>query len=391
MKKTIVIFLFGYYPGKNYGGPVTSIRNFTEFLSDEYDMRIITSNHELKCKEKYSTIKEGWNKVGCADVLYLNEKDYRTIKFEKILKPFIQQIDVFYLSSIYNIKINYPAIKLAHKYSIPILLAPRGDLMKNSIGMKSKAKMLKKLIFLRICRVTNLFKGVFFQSTSFEETEGIKRYLNISENRIIQVPNFPIKAKNEVKLRNKKKNSLKIVFISRIMVKKNLLLALDAVLKLPDQYNIKFDIFGPIEDKEYWKTCQKVMDTINLSENKFTEYKGNLPLIEAQKIYEEYECFLFPTISENYGHVIAEAMISNCPVIISKCVTPFDDCNGHGNFTASLENPEEFVDCLSRIAEMDQVEYDQLLVQGRNYANQKFRVDELKEDYLSMIQTICNK
>ena len=31
-----------------------------------------------------------------------------------------------------------------------------------------------------------------------------------------------------------------------------------------------------------------------------------------------YHFFVFPTLTENYGHVIAESLICNCPVILSK-------------------------------------------------------------------------
>ena len=305
--KTIVIFIGGYLPGKKYGGPVTSLENFTNQLHDNYDIRIICSDHDFKETNRYKGITDGWNQVGFAKVFYTNERDYSEEKFYEIIKDFSNDVVMFYLSGIYYIKMNYAAIRLARKLSIPILLAPRGDLMKNSITMKSKAKMIKKLTFLTLCKYANLFKGVYFQSTSDEETDGLHKYLAITDNRIFQIPNMPV-MKHERTNYIKKENEIRIVFISRLMVKKNPLLALKAVQSIDDKYKVQFDLFGPKEDEEYWQECSTLIDTINSTKKNIeVSYKGALDPQAAKRVYDAYDCFLFPTRSENYGHVIVEA------------------------------------------------------------------------------------
>ncbi|MBR4731246.1 MAG: hypothetical protein IK081_00600, partial [Lachnospiraceae bacterium] len=72
--KKIMIFIGGYLPGKKYGGPVTSISNFADYLGDEYEIRIVCNNHDLKETAPYKNISEGWNQVGKANVLYLEDK-----------------------------------------------------------------------------------------------------------------------------------------------------------------------------------------------------------------------------------------------------------------------------------------------------------------------------
>ena len=219
MKKTIVIFIGGYLPGKKYGGPVTSIENFINQLHEWFNIKVICNDHDFKETERYKEIQNGWNRVGYADVFYTNEKKYSSGQFCKIIKDFADNIAMFYLSGIYYIKMNYAAIKLGRMLNIPVVLAPRGDLMKNTISMKSKRKMMKKFVFLAICRYTKLFRGVYFQSTSDEETRGIRHYLDINDSVIYQLPNLPV-IKHERINYKKEKNSLKIVFISRLMVKK---------------------------------------------------------------------------------------------------------------------------------------------------------------------------
>lgn len=330
MKKTIIIFIGGYLPGKKYGGPVSSVENFINQFHDIYDIRVICSDHDFMEKEKYRGIKDGWNQVGFAKVFYINEKDYNKNKFLEIIDEFKNDIALFYLSGIYYIKMNYAAIQLARNLKIPVLLAPRGDLMKNSIAMKSKFKMIKKFSFLSFCKMFQLFRGVYFQSTSDEETFGLYHYLGISNKYIYQIPNMPI-TKRVKSNYEKKKGELKIVFISRLMVKKNPLFALEAVKNINDKYIVHFDLYGPKEDEKYWLQCNSLIDNINHSnKNIRVSYKGALNPQDAKYIYDNYDCFLFPTFSENYGHVIVESFFSGCPVILSKGTTPFDDCNKIG-------------------------------------------------------------
>ena len=47
---------------------------------------------------------------------------------------------------------------------------------------------------------------------------------------------------------------LKIVFISRISPQKNLLGAIKSLKNV--KINIKFSIYGPLEDLDYWKKCE---------------------------------------------------------------------------------------------------------------------------------------
>lgn len=388
MKKTIVIFIGGYLPGKKYGGPVTSLENFTNQLHDSYDIRIICSDHDFKEPDRYKEIREGWNQVGFAKVLYTNEKDYSEKKFYEIIKDFSDDIIMFYLSGIYYIRMNYAAIRLARKLEIPVLLAPRGDLMKNSIAMKSKAKMIKKIVFLSVCRMTKLFGGVYFQSTSDEETDGLHNYLGVSDNYIFQLPNMPV-MKHERSNHVKKKNEIRIVFISRLMVKKNPAFALEVVRNIDDKYVVSFDLFGPKEDEEYWQQCSALIDNINSSKKNIkVTYKGALDPQNAKRIYDNYDCFLFPTVSENYGHVIVEALFSGCPVVLSKGTTPFDDCNNRGGYIADLLRPEEFTMYLENIAKMDQKEYQDMVLDLQKYVDEKFQVEKLKSDYISMIEKI---
>ena len=81
-------------------------------------------------------------------------------------------------------------------------------------------------------------------------------------------------------MNSKKSGEGKFVFVSRIHPKKNLISAIEYMKDIKGK--VVFDIYGPIEDEEYWKQCnQKIHElpqniTVNycglVNHEKFTKY-----------------------------------------------------------------------------------------------------------------------
>jgi glycosyltransferase involved in cell wall biosynthesis len=86
------------------------------------------------------------------------------------------------------------------------------------------------------------------------------------------------------------------------------------------QAAVQLDIFGPIEDQAYWELCQRLM--AGMPARATARYMGELPHAQVSSTVGAYDAFLFPTLGENFGHVIAESLASGCPVICSK-TTPW--------------------------------------------------------------------
>jgi len=78
---------------------------------------------------------------------------------------------------------------------------------------------------------------------------------------------------------------------------------------------VSFDIYGPIEDLDYWDECQGLITA--LPPNIQVRYIGEIEHKMVKQVFAEHDLFLLPTLGENYGHVICEALASGCPVLIS--------------------------------------------------------------------------
>ena len=173
---------------------------------------------------------------------------------------------------------------------------------------------------------------------------------------------------------------MNFVFISRIQPKKNLLYAIELLGKINKKYSVKFDIYGPLEDKEYWAECENAI--CHLPSNVHVQYLGVLEHDRVGITFSRYHCFLFPTLSENYGHVIAEALLANCTVITSNQV-PWTDMNeSEAGWSLSLDNEFDFIRAIENILDMNNEEYNHLIAKIKQYIAVKLNTSDIKKSYI---------
>jgi len=55
---------------------------------------------------------------------------------------------------------------------------------------------------------------------------------------------------------------------------------------------------------------------------------------QAQDLAAQFDIFVLPTLGENFGHAIAEALSVGCPVIVTD-TTPWSFIDGRGGFIVS--------------------------------------------------------
>ena len=371
----ILIVMSGFFPGKKYGGPPVSVDNFCT-LMDGFDCYIVCRDHDMGENVQYSNIQRGWNKRSNCEVWYLDDHHYNEAGFEKIiqkLKP-----DIMYLQGLFQFCV-FPCLRLAKKYHIKVLLAPRGELCAGAFRKK-----YKKIPYIIVLRWIGLMKNVHFQSTSDEETEAIKKWLGISGERIHLLTNIPSIPKEEYLHPQKKPGCARLIFLSRIIWKKNLLFALQCLREVTG--NVTFDIYGPIEDKEYWEKCQLEIKT--LPDNIKVNYCGLVGHDEVHRTFARYDAFLFPTLSENFGHVIAEALSVGCPVIISD-QTPFTDVEEYGaGWAIRLNGIDSFSDRIQRIVEFDDSEMESCVKKTLFYFSERLKLEELREKYTVELSSV---
>lgn len=364
----ILIILTGFLPGKKFGGPPISVDNFCSLMKED-ECFIVTRNHDMGETETYKDIKSGWNDRGNCKVLYLSDKEYGYRKYEEVIKEI--NPDVIYLQGLFQNCI-IPCLFLAKKHNIPVLLAPRGELCAGAF--KKKYKKGPYIIFLKIFGLLN---KVHFQSTSEEETEAIMQHLGITEDRIHFLTNVPSIPKKEYPVPEKQPGVAKFIFISRIVRKKNLKAAISYFKNI--EGDVTFDIYGPIEDKDYWQECQ---DEIKLlPSNIKVNYCGLVSHNQIHETFARYHAFLFPTFSENFGHVIAEALSVGCPVIISD-QTPWNDVEKYNaGWALAIDKEQLFVNAIRALMGYKNNDEGKIRVNSKKYFALKNNLEVIKKRY----------
>ena len=365
-----------FFPGKKCGGPPVSIDNFCTLMK-EYDCYIVTHDHDLFENKRFDNIHDGWNDRGNCKVCYLSNLEYNKKTFEEIIEEI--NPDVLYLQGLFQSCV-FPCLQLAKKHGIPVLLAPRGELCAGAISIKK----WKKIPYIKVINILGLVKGIYWQSTSDEESLAIKKLMKVKEENIFRLDNVPSIPKKNYSRREKKIGEGRFVFLSRIHPKKNLLFAISLFKHVKGI--AEFDIYGSIEDENYWNQCQEKIK--NLPKNVKVEYKGLAEHNQVHEIFSLNDALLFPTLSENYGHVIAESLAVGLPVIISD-QTPWNDVNQYGAGVAlSLKEKNMFINYIEKIINMDDDYYTKIRASAKKYFVEKCKISSIHSKYLNILQNI---
>lgn len=356
-KKNILIIMGRYLPGYKDGGPVRSIKNLIDFIGDEYNFHILTCDRDHGDVEPYPNIKVNeWNQVGKAKVFYVPPKGFTF----KVIKTLAKQVDLLYICGCFNdYAIHTLILKRLGFIKKPVVVAAMGLFSPMEFQLKYK----KKKIFTTIFNSLGLFKNIYWSATSPMEIDEIAQQIKIHDNFFI-AEDLPRKVDGTSIKKHKEAGSLRVVWISRIAPKKNLLGTIQILKSVRSQ--VEFTIYGPKHVEDYWEKCEKELKS--LPKNIDWSWKGN---IESEKVVENltpYHLFLFPTLGENYGHVIQEALSAGCLCIVSD-QTPWSDLDLHeAGFVFPLDNLELYVKALESYADMDEKEFQNVSRKAKQYA-----------------------
>ncbi len=340
--RKVLILMGRYLPGHKDGGPLRTIVNVTEALGDEYEFYIGCLDRDHGDKEAYPGIKRNeWNQVGKAKVWYVAPGNFTN---ELILK-LADGTDVVYLCSFYD-DYGYRALWLNRRKKIkcPVVVASMGVFSEGALAQKT----LKKKIFIEALKVAGIFKNIKWSVTSELEKKEVQKNVGIQARCVIaeDLPRNNVPGKSETSIN---KDILKVVFLSRISSKKNLHGAIRCLENCRSR--IDFTIYGPEEDENYWKKCREAL--LRLPDNITWKYKGDVPSQQVQEKFGDQDVFLFPTLGENYGHVIFEALSAGCIPVISD-QTPWQIiAEEEAGYVLPLENElDSFSATLDNLAQM---------------------------------------
>jgi glycosyltransferase involved in cell wall biosynthesis len=367
-RPTVLVFVGGYLPGYKYGGPIQSVSSIVEALGNRVRFLVVTSDRDLGDKQGYCEVPHdaSWIRVGCAEVAYLDGTCSLHNWIRKV-RTIMQnaQIDTIYLNSFFSFQFSIiPTwlVRVSLRHPVRLVIAPRGEFSVGALGIKK----VKKRAFLLFARLTRLYSHVTWHATGSIEAADIRREMGKNSDVQIAHPIVLVSAEPGEAGRNalaKDHGPLRVVFFSRISPKKNLLYALDVMGR--SGIAASFDIIGPIEDKTYWQQCQSRIAA--LPSRIVVKYLGGLSHDEALRHLCTYHVMLFPTLGENYGHVIEEALSAGLAVVTTDR-TPWKGLEAaRVGWSLSLNDMESFVAAMQQLAAGYYGSWNGLRERAKNY------------------------
>lgn len=351
-RKRILIFIDWYLPGYKAGGPIRSVAAIVNQLRSEFDFSIVTSDRDFGSEESYPSVVKGeWtNAPDGTRILYCPSGENLKTRFEKILRE--EKYDLVYFNSLFSRNFTLLPLRMLRKLQLKkkIILAPRGMLGAGALGIKP----IRKKVFLSITKITGLFSAVTWHASSEQEEKEIKSVFG-NETNVVVAMNLSQPLQFDFSKREKIKGELNLFFLSRISSKKNLLGALQILKSIPAGNKIRFTIFGPIEEPEYWNQCQELIRQMPAEIS--VQYAGELAHESIGTALENQHVLFFPTLHENFGHVILESFSAACPVLISD-QTPWQNLEEHfAGWAFPLAKTELFAAKIAELASMNADEY----------------------------------
>jgi glycosyltransferase involved in cell wall biosynthesis len=286
-----------YLPATRYGGPIVAVHGLCKALA--------ARGHEVHV---FTTNVDG---PGTSDVPLGRPVDLDGVQVHYFPSPFARlywspamgralrdagSFDVVHLHSVFL----WPTLagaRAAQHAGVPYVITPRGMLVPELIRRKSRGV---KTAWLRLVERRNFKHAAAIHFTSHRELQDAQ-HVGLPMPHPSVVPNgIDLMDRPDVP-----RNNNTIVFLGRINWKKGLDRLIDA---LPD--GAKLEIAGN-DEENLTPRLQK------LAEGKAVTFRGPLHGAEKWELLARAAIFALPSLSENFGNAVVEAMMMETPVVLS--------------------------------------------------------------------------
>ncbi len=374
-RKRILAVVDFYLPGYKGGGPIVSVSRMVAQLRHEYDFIVFTRDRDLGDTEPYPGIQPGLiNDRSECQVFYARPDQLNLRTFKQVVQD--TKPDVIYLNSYFSktTRIALMLRKLGLAKGVRFVIAPRGEFSPGALKLKS----FKKNAYLWLTAWTRFHEGLLWHvSSPLEKKEAIAVLANHPDVYVLapDLMQSPTELANSVIKPEKQAGEANFVWISRISPKKNLMGAIDALMDCRGKATLT--VYGPIEDEAYWNQC--VERAKALPEGVNLDYRGGIPSSEVHQKLSQHHFFLFPTLGENFGHVIPEALSAGCPVIISD-ETPWEYLEDHeAGWILPLDAVEGWRETVQNCINMDTETYSHWSQQCFRYLERRMQANDTEK------------
>lgn len=270
--------------------------------------------------------------------------------------------------------------QVAQRQGYKVVLTPHGMLEPWII---QRHYLTRKLPALWLYQRTAVRKADCLQATADSERDNL---LALGYNRNIHVVKLGIDA-DGIKMKQSWKKSKKILFLSRVHVKKGIDYLIEATAMLRNELQGYKILVAGEGDEEYVISLRKqilnlgLQDTIELIGGVYGEQKWDL--------FRQADFFVLPTHSENFGLAIAEALASGTPVITT-VGTPWSDLNSSHSGAWIEIGTQPLVDTLRSFLACSETELELMGRNGRHLIETRYSAKVMAEEMMEVYKKVLS-
>ena len=343
-KPVLVICYDHFYPAYKAGGPIQSLTNLAISLEKDYSICVLTSAHDLNEQSQLEVPEtDTWTNVtlpGATETIRVWYASGKQSGFSSIREAVRKaNPDFIYLNGMFSYA--FVLVPLLMFRDIKTVICPRGMLQKGALA----GKAIKKKVYLGLLKMSGLCSKLSWHATNEEEKADINRIFG-SRSRITVAGNIPVKPLDQVSFPDKEPGKLKLVYLSLITAKKNLLQLIQVMLALDT--GITLDIYGPVKDGIYWEKCR---DAMIVAQGRI-RYLGDVKPERVQQVFSNYDASVLLTHGENFGHALYESLSAGRPIITSN-FTPWNGLKENkAGWNVDLTDNDRIVALFNELAAM---------------------------------------
>jgi glycosyltransferase involved in cell wall biosynthesis len=266
---------------------------------------------------------------------------------------------------------NHTIARVTHRLRIPRIVSARGMLEPWAMDHKRLKKRCAWWAYQR----RDIAKASLIHATAEQEAENIQRLGVVVP--IVIIPNgidIPDALTRPLRGERAEKTAL---FLGRLSPKKGLVMLLRA-WQQTDHRGWRLIIAGPDEDG-YQATIEKLVRELGLQDK--VSLIGPVYGDQKKSAFENADLFILPTLSENFGIVVAEALANAVPVITTDAAPwPMLETKGCGwTKSASQQGIQEALgDALKR----DRDTLRAMGERGRKFVQSEFAWQAISTEFL---------
>ena len=328
-----------YLPAVRYGGPIYSVHALCQNLAAAgHEVHVFTTSVDGPQDSDVShdaAVERDGVQVHYSRSRWLRRL-YYSAELAAQLSANIGQFDVVHLHSVFL----FPTLAGARasvRAKVPYVLSPRGMLVRDLIERRSAST---KRGWIRVFERTNLSHATRIHLTSREEERALVDLglalapTSIIPNGVNAPSAFSADAVSS-DVRTLIAEGFDILSFGRISWKKGLDRLIEAMVGLPDARVI---IAGNDEDGLAPK-LRSAAEQLGL-DNRLRVLPRHIGETDKEALFAAARVFVLPSLSENFGNVVAEAMIRGLPVVVTERVGAAEvvQASGGGIVTGSGPN-----------------------------------------------------